>query len=197
MHLENTALQMAVAHHAGQVRRFTGVPYHTHPQEVADCLRVMSQRLSSDSVERLVCAGLLHDTLEDSTLLGSPTSAGYAELRKSYEKQLRTTFGVVVHQVVRDVTKPLAFSRRSDCLLYVLADIQKWSVESCCVKLADIYCNLLDYPTGRNSRPYVREKAKQVAAIFARLEAFDAADKTVVVAYRLLALALGTFDRLK
>lgn len=194
------AAQMAMMHHAGQRRRFTDAPYYAHAQDIADTLAIISQGLVSDTTfECLVCAGFLHDTVEDSVLLGSPKSIGYEDLRKRYLQQLRKDFGWTVYQTVVNVTRPHVFNRRSDTLQYIIEDIRKWRVESCCVKLADIYCNLRDYPTDRSSRAYVREKAKQVAAICARLEALEADSQThaLVVAYRLLALALGTFDRFK
>jgi len=54
------AVQFAVAAHAGQKRKFTGVPYIQHP------LRVMSRTLLlPDVTESMAAAAVLHDVLED------------------------------------------------------------------------------------------------------------------------------------
>lgn len=55
------AVEFAVAHHAavGQTRKGTDVPYIVHPMEVMSIL----QRMDADT--DLLCAGLLHDVVED------------------------------------------------------------------------------------------------------------------------------------
>lgn len=47
--------------HAGQVRKYTGEPYHTHPEEVLAILR----RYGYGSNELMSIVALLHDTVED------------------------------------------------------------------------------------------------------------------------------------
>lgn len=54
------AAQFAADAHAGQVRKWTGAPYITHPARVAS--RAM---LLQSTCEGLVCAAWLHDTIED------------------------------------------------------------------------------------------------------------------------------------
>lgn len=54
------AAQFSAAAHAGQVRKWTGAPYITHPARVAS--RAI---LLPNADEDLVCAAWLHDTLED------------------------------------------------------------------------------------------------------------------------------------
>lgn len=53
------AIIFAAQKHAGQVRKGTDVPYITHPVEVMQILT------AAGCSERVIVAGLLHDTLED------------------------------------------------------------------------------------------------------------------------------------
>lgn len=54
------AAKFAARAHAGQLRKWTGAPYITHPARVAG--RAI---LSPDADEAMVCAAWLHDTMED------------------------------------------------------------------------------------------------------------------------------------
>jgi (p)ppGpp synthase/HD superfamily hydrolase len=56
------AVEMAAAAHRNQMRKFTDIPYITHPFGVAVLL------LNYGYAEDLVIAGLLHDAVEDSSL---------------------------------------------------------------------------------------------------------------------------------
>ena len=55
----NEAVSFAMAAHAGQVRKFTQVPYILHPMEVAAIISTITDE------EDVMIAGLLHDTIED------------------------------------------------------------------------------------------------------------------------------------
>lgn len=66
------ALATAVEAHAGQVRR-SGLPYATHPIAVAQIL----YDLQMDSTS--ICAGLLHDALEDTPLTHEGLAAEFGE----------------------------------------------------------------------------------------------------------------------
>lgn len=88
MTLEEHALLFAVMAHNGQVRKYTGDPYITHPISVAAIVKTVPH--TSD----MVCAAYLHDVLED-------THIDY--------KTLVGTFGADVADLVdwlTDVSKP-------------------------------------------------------------------------------------------
>lgn len=53
------ALNFALVAHEGQFRKGTSIPYFFHPAEVAQIL------LENNCNEEVVCAGVLHDTVED------------------------------------------------------------------------------------------------------------------------------------
>jgi (p)ppGpp synthase/HD superfamily hydrolase len=55
----HNAIIFAAQRHAGQMRKGTNIPYITHPVEVMQILT------TAGCDERVVIAGLLHDTLED------------------------------------------------------------------------------------------------------------------------------------
>lgn len=55
------AVEFATKAHEGQVRKGTRKPYIVHPIEVAEIVRAMT------SDEEVLCAAVLHDTIEDCT----------------------------------------------------------------------------------------------------------------------------------
>ena len=60
--LKKNVLDFAVKAHAGQTRKYTGDDYIVHPMAVAD----MVEKHGGDEVQ--VCAALLHDVVEDTTV---------------------------------------------------------------------------------------------------------------------------------
>lgn len=59
MNIIDKARQFAIAAHAGQVRKYTGLDYWVHPAQVA----VMCNTVGLES--RTICAAWLHDVVED------------------------------------------------------------------------------------------------------------------------------------
>jgi len=59
MNLIHEAIVFAARKHAGQVRKGTDIPYFSHPAEV---MQILTENCCSDKV---IVAGILHDTLED------------------------------------------------------------------------------------------------------------------------------------
>jgi (p)ppGpp synthase/HD superfamily hydrolase len=56
------AIKFATEKHEGQIRKGSGEPYIVHPIMVS---YILAQYKQSKNIEELVCAALLHDTLED------------------------------------------------------------------------------------------------------------------------------------
>ena len=69
------AYRFALSHHRGQKRK-SGEPYINHPVEVAI---ILAQNLHSDA--DTLCAGLLHDTVED-------TDATFEQIERLFGKQV-------------------------------------------------------------------------------------------------------------
>jgi (p)ppGpp synthase/HD superfamily hydrolase len=100
----NLAIKVAARAHAGQLRKGDGVtPYITHPFGVAVILSGYTEN------EDVVVAGLLHDTIED-------TSYTFEEMGRD--------FGTAVADIVREVTEvkvkngaPQGWQERKDAYL--------------------------------------------------------------------------------
>jgi (p)ppGpp synthase/HD superfamily hydrolase len=107
------ALKFATKAHAGQVRKFTGEDYITHPVSVAAIVR------SVNHTDEMVAAALLHDVVEDTPITNN---------------EIRVEFGDKVADLVgwlTDVGGPAAN----------VAHIAKAPANAQSVKLADIISN--------------------------------------------------------
>jgi (p)ppGpp synthase/HD superfamily hydrolase len=58
------AIKFAKNAHQGQVRKYTGEPYINHPMAVSRYLKLWHR----DSTDEMICAALLHDTVEDTDI---------------------------------------------------------------------------------------------------------------------------------
>lgn len=74
------AILFAACAHEGQKRKGTKVPYIVHPFEVAQILT------DAGASETVICAGLLHDTVED-------TSVTLEEIRKEFGSEVSGLVG--------------------------------------------------------------------------------------------------------
>jgi (p)ppGpp synthase/HD superfamily hydrolase len=102
--LVDRALETALRFHANQRRKGTAVPYVVHPLAVGILLA------RAGCSEEVIAAGLLHDTLEDTSMT---------------EDQLRTTFGQAVASLVTACSEPeksLPWETRKKHTLALVAD---------------------------------------------------------------------------
>jgi (p)ppGpp synthase/HD superfamily hydrolase len=81
---ELEGVQFAVEKHGTQ-KRDNGDPYWTHPFKVGAILMIL------DAPEEVVCAGFLHDVMED-------TNASFEDIKKQ--------FGENTAELVKELTKP-------------------------------------------------------------------------------------------
>ena len=79
------AIEFATKKHSGQFRKITGLPYVTHPIEVA---RLVEQFKSSKNMTELKVAALLHDTLEDTNATFSEIAMEFSPLIASLVLEL-------------------------------------------------------------------------------------------------------------
>ncbi len=68
------AIEFSANAHLGYYRKGSNVPYITHPFEVA---KILAQAIYPDENDALICAGLLHDTVED-------TATSLEEIRREF-----------------------------------------------------------------------------------------------------------------
>ena len=117
----NEAIIYAMEKHKKQRRKGTNLPYIVHPLAVMSILQQMG------AGEELLCAGVLHDTLED-------TDATEEEIRK---------FGDRVYDLVKSHTddKSLPWRERKEI---ALANVSKADSEEQMLVLADKLANIRD-----------------------------------------------------
>lgn len=143
----NHARKFAIEKHRGQKRRDGKTPYWKHLQQVVNVL----ERYGIKD-ERIVCAGWLHDTIED-------TEADYDDIKEQ--------FGSKVANTVVAVTKDTRLANNQKESQY-LKQLRKAPVEAQIVKIADITANLMDL---KNARYDMRKQKLQVKR---KLSYFDA-----------------------
>jgi len=110
--------------HVGVVRKFSGLPYFTHPKAVARLLEELNCDVD------IVAAGFLHDTLED-------TNTTYEELLEE--------FGERIAKMVRGVSNdPVAMKEAGGKRFYLARKIsEELTEDELTLKLADRYHNVL------------------------------------------------------
>src|SRR4030067_1935803 len=121
------AISFADAVHQGQSRKGSDTPYITHSLTVGLTLAGVNSR------EDVICAGILHDTIEDCKPYGSIT-------RETLIKE----FGADVACIVNDVSekdKSLSWVERKETALNRIPQMEQ---DSLLVKSADVLDNLFD-----------------------------------------------------
>lgn len=121
--MEKRAEEFAREKHKGQVRKFNGEPYVNHPIRVRDCLREFTES------ESILCAALLHDTLED-----TETSV----------EDLREIFGEVVANLVVELTSDKEEIKVKGKGPYLTEKMSAMSSDAFLIKLADRLDNVSD-----------------------------------------------------
>ena len=125
--LIHKSITFATKVHLTQKRKGKDIPYITHPLTVA----LILSRVTPD--ENIICAGILHDTIEDCVPYGSVT-------KDFLEKE----FNGKIAQMVNDLTeqdKTLPWMERKKAALEHIRDMDH---DSLLVKSADVLHNLAD-----------------------------------------------------
>ena len=123
------AIEFSTLKHEGQVRKGTGKPYITHPIMVS---YVLAQYKQSKNIEELICAALLHDTLED-------TDTSFVEIANE--------FTPLVASLVLELTNDDNIISQIGKLEYFKIKWLGLSNYGLILKLADRLSNLKDMPT--------------------------------------------------
>jgi len=117
--------------HFGQ-QRWDGRPYSTHPAKVVEIL----ENMNIGSID-ILCAGYLHDVLEDTIIP---------------RKDIRDKFG----EEVADLVDELTFKKGSDEYYWMKCSIL--SPEAKLIKIADILANMGD--KGKKSEHFLTKRTK-------------------------------------
>lgn len=115
-----------VAAHAGQQRKFSGLPYHTHPQAVAELLKQNVANATPD----MEVAAYLHDVLED-------TAVTYDLLAEQFGEDVAKMVDGLTNKKVSGMNR--AEQKRHDA---ICMSQQPWEVRV--IKLCDRLHNLPD-----------------------------------------------------
>ena len=116
------AIEFAENAHKGQVRKGTDTPYIVHPKIVADLL---GDVLCGEDV---MIAGILHDTLEDTT---------------TTELQIKELFGDRVLSLVKEVSEPDKSLSWEERKTHTIQSVNNISVEAATIMCADKLSNII------------------------------------------------------
>ncbi|MCP8968888.1 HD domain-containing protein [Ectobacillus ponti] len=126
--LFSLAAETAAAAHQGQTRKGNGMPYITHPFTVALLLQ------EAGCSPAVITAGLLHDTIED-------TSLTYQDLQRN--------FGAAVADIVQQCSEHDKEKSWEERKQYTIAHVQTISPEACMVICADKLHNIRSTVKGK------------------------------------------------
>ena len=139
------AIQFASEKHKNQVRRGSGLPYVTHPIIVSELIR--KYKGNSVNIEALICAALLHDTLED-------TDTNYHEIER--------LFGTLVASLVFELTSDEVAIEKMGKNEYLMQKMVTMSSYGLVCKLCDRLSNIIDGPTDN----YLKDTRKMMEYIY-------------------------------
>ena len=144
--LEEAAAHIEAEHyaemkHAGQVRKFSGKPYATHPQKVA---QIVMNFKKSKNLDVLMAAAHLHDTIED-------TDTTFTALQKE--------FGNLIASIVEELTSDPVMLKKLGKTRYLTDKMIHMSDYALVIKLADRLQNVSDLVSGspKRSAKYAKE----------------------------------------
>lgn len=168
------AIDFAFRKHAGQFRKsFVGVPYFSHVMDVFTRLRTWGVRDLD-----LLAAAILHDTLEDTD---------------TTEEELETNFNKRVLSLVKAVTRPAEAGKDKASKIAYLENMAKTYGEDVLIlKLADRYCNVIDYIAAENGK-YAAKYAMQVQPLIAKFETNFASNYNSLAAQDIYYLSILPF----
>lgn len=118
----NKAYTFAEEKHKGQMRKYSDIPYFTHPKFVARVL----EKLTDDP--DIVAAGLLHDVIED-------TDTTYREIFDNFNRRV---YSLVFELTNKDEEK---YGRKT--VDYLHWKFRNFSSDAFLIKLADRYHNVM------------------------------------------------------
>lgn len=125
------AIEFATKKHEGQFRRGTGQPYISHPIMVS---YILARYKESDNIEDLICASILHDTLED-------TDTTFEEIF--------STFNATIASLVLELTNDEEKIKQVGKLVYHKQKLKGMSSWALTIKLADRLSNIMDKPSNK------------------------------------------------
>lgn len=125
------AIRFAEKKHKGQKRKVSGADYVSHPIAVS---YIASNFKKSKHLIELICAGILHDTVED-------TGTTY--------KEIEAEFGMMIASIVFELTSDDVEIARIGKLEYLKRKMLGISSYGLFLKLCDRLINMMDNPSDK------------------------------------------------
>lgn len=147
-------IKFAVEAHKGQYRKGITIPYFTH------CMEVMKRVSLYTSDEQIWCIAVGHDLIED-------TKVTYTQLKRK--------FGIRIANGIRECSRKGGDHVSKQIKYDFLNSFFDKSMDSIIVKIADRYCNVIDYT--RQKGTYYAKYAVQAYPLF---QAYMLRDKTIL-----------------
>jgi (p)ppGpp synthase/HD superfamily hydrolase len=123
------AIDFASKRHEGQTRKFSGLPYFTHPENVSKIVHDYCGR--AKNYEILVVAALFHDLLEDTN---------------TTEQEIASEFDPEIAYLVKELTSDEEEIKATGKTEYMKKKFEALSDDALILKLADRLDNMLDSP---------------------------------------------------
>jgi len=130
MNLIIRAAHFAEDKHQNQIRKYSGVPYITHPARVAT-----ATTLYPETTEEMVAAAWLHDVMED-------CDVSFIELYGEFGDKVAT----LVRELTNDSKIVLPKGNREQRKQHDMARISKISQQAKVIKILDRFDNLGEFP---------------------------------------------------
>lgn len=147
---QKSSHEFAARAHEGQTRS-DKTPYIEHPTRVAEIVRKYK---SSKSIDDLISAAHLHDTIEDT---------------ETTEADIKKLFGGLVASLVKELTSDKEKVKEVGKTQYLLNKMSKMSSYGLVIKLADRLDNVSDLKTAKNENWRAKYK-KETEDILNQLE---------------------------
>jgi len=144
-HIES-ALCLATQAHLGQKRKHSGIPYVTH------CVEVM-KRVSDYGVphESILSASLLHDVEEDAP---------------EFSSRVKEEFGPFVYMLMMQCSRPERDDATEEDKYRFLCSFERKHIYATIIKIADRYCNVMDYMHTPGKEEYAAWYALQAYPLY-------------------------------
>jgi len=155
--LLNKATEYAFEIHKGQVRKNSGVPYFFHLVDVTGRVNNYIQFHNycfHKERDEILAAAMLHDSIEDCKGV-------------TYEK-IKTIFNKTVANIVLECSRENDKNSRADKFKF-LESFKNKSSSSILIKVADRYCNTMDYYKTPHKKKYASIYALQAYPIYQAL----------------------------
>lgn len=133
--------------HAGQIRKFSGLPYHTHPfavcENVCVFVELIKDEFKTDKIKNSLFVGALsHDVAEDCY---KQNVAGYQALARVIYPMHDILDPDIVMKIIRGMTKPERGGNSTYRHLKYMAQMMNFDKHVMTVKLCDIDHNTESY----------------------------------------------------